>query len=99
MTNSLKNYISCPHCGAQYTPDELFVRGEMLGKSKNVIKDALGKILYVEYADESDEPNFVTSYICDNCNKSFVVEASMSFKSKKEDSITDFTNSSVSLLD
>ena len=72
--------------------------GELIGTPENVIRDALGKIIYQEY-DEENEPCQVERYICDECGKPFVVEASVTYKVKKEDEQLDFSEQYVSLLD
>lgn len=95
----MKSLITCPHCGCQYTPDEIFVRGELIGKSKAVIKDALGKVLYVDFYNEDDEPSYFSEYVCDKCDKPFRVEATLGFKTKELDSELDFSNTTTSLLD
>ena len=43
-----KGLIKCPFCGAEYSPSEIFMPGELIGKADNVIKDPTGRILYVE---------------------------------------------------
>lgn len=90
--------IRCPHCGWEYHPSEVFIPGELLGNPDSVIKDPLGKILCEDYAD-GDEPEFVEHFECENCGKPFIVEANLSFKSKKEEEELDFTEQYVSLLD
>lgn len=91
-------YIKCPHCGHEYTADEIFVGTELIGVSKNVIKDPLGKILYVEYADQEDEPCLVEHYICDGCGRDFVIEADLTFKTHEQEEEKDFTKLETSLF-
>lgn len=90
--------ITCPHCGAQYAPAEIFMPGDLIGKPETVIRDALNKIIYQDF-DEEDEPCSAEHYICDHCGKAFVVEPVVSYKVKKEDESLDFSEQSVSLLD
>ena len=90
--------ITCPHCGYQYTPADIFMPGEIVGTPDNVIRDALGKIIYQDFAEE-DEPCQVEHYVCDECGKPFIVEPVVSYKVKKEDEQLDFSNLSSSLLD
>lgn len=89
--------IKCPHCGREYLPGEIFMPGELLGRSRTIVKDALGKILYVEW-EEDEEPTFTETYICDECGKEFIVEATVSFKTKAQAEELDFSDTSVSLL-
>ena len=90
--------ITCPHCGYQYTPADIFMPGELVGEPENVIRDALGKIIYQDF-DEENEPCQVEHYVCDECGKPFIVEPVVSYKVKKEDEQLDFSNLSASLLD
>lgn len=43
-----KGLVKCPFCGAEYSPSEIFMPGELIGKANNVIKDPTGRILYTE---------------------------------------------------
>ena len=52
--------ITCPHCGYQYAPAEIFMPGDLIGNPEQVIRDALGKIIYQEY-DEESEPEYQLS--------------------------------------
>ena len=69
-----------------------------MGKPETVIRDALNKVIYQEY-DEEDEPCLVEHYVCDHCNKPFIVEPSVSFKVRKEEEASDFSSLESSLLD
>lgn len=97
--NEQVKIIKCPKCGCEYTVAEIFVPESLTGRSHRVIKDALGKVLYVDYLDDEDRPDYVEHYQCDNCDTKFVVEAQMTFKTKLESEVLDFQNESVSLLD
>ena len=90
--------IRCPHCGLQFTPAEIFMPGDLIGEPDNVIRDALGRIIYQEY-DEGNEPAQVGHYVCDECGKPFTVEPIIMYKVKKEDEAKDFSDLSASLLD
>lgn len=90
-------YIMCPHCHAQYHPSEIFMPEDFLGRPDNLVKDALGKILYVDYED-GKEPCFEEKFECEYCGKPFVVEGSCSYRSKEEEEELDFTEEYVSLL-
>ena len=107
MDQNQKKYqtITCPHCGYQYIPSEIFYPGDLIGgKTESLIRDALGKIIYLEYAESkftegrSLEPVTMEQYFCDNCDKPFIVEPAVSYKVKKEVEELDFTTDTVSLL-
>ena len=90
--------ITCPHCGYEYLPSEIFYGDALLGQPTEIVRDVLGKILYYEYK-EGHEQDLTEHYICDGCGKSFAIEASISYKAKQEQAELDFGNSFVSLLD
>ena len=89
--------IKCPHCGAEYYSEEIFMPGDHTGKAKTVIKDALGRIIYQEY-EKDLEPCMAEKYICDHCDKPFIVEPVVSYKVRKESEELDFSETYVSLL-
>lgn len=96
MTNlQQKNYIRCPHCGMQYVPAQIMHPSSLLSRPKNVIRDPLGKILYVEYDHQAD---FQDTYICDSCNREFITTVNMTFKVDQQAPQLDFTQKTVSLL-
>ncbi len=97
-TSGKPAYIKCPHCGAEYHPSEIYMPGDLIGKPSEIIKDPLGKILYVGY-EEEEEPALVQHFSCDECGKAFVVEAVVSYKTIKEEEELDFGSKAVSLLD
>ena len=90
--------IKCPHCQAQYLPAEIYMPNAFLGKPEDLVKDSLGKIIYEDYR-EGQEPEMIEHYICDYCDKPFVVEATVTYKSMTEEPEKDFSTQYVSLLD
>lgn len=72
--------------------------GELVGKPEQVVRDALGKVIYQDY-DEDGEPCQLGHYICDECGKPFTVEPVISYKVRKEEEALDFSELSASLLD
>lgn len=96
MDTVVKKYIKCPHCSAQYVAAQIFYPSTILSKPKNVIRDPLGKIIFVQYIDQ---PEYKDSYICDFCNKEFIAIADVNYKAIKQESELDFTTKVVSLLD
>lgn len=73
--------IKCPHCQAEYLPAEIFLPNSLLGKPREIEKDANGQI--IQYLGTNMDP--IESYRCDFCNRKFNVEMSVKF----------FTNSKV----
>jgi hypothetical protein len=71
--------------------------GDFLGEADSLVRDALGKIIYLEYR-EGCEPDQPEKYFCDNCDKPFIVEPVITYKVKKETEELDFTETFVSLL-
>ena len=70
---------------------------DLTGQPKNVIKDPLGKILFVEY-EEDGEPALTQKFECMECGKAFIVEANVSYKVKLVPEEEDFSTDTVSLL-
>ena len=93
----MSKFIECPHCHCQYTPEEIFVRGAFIGKTKDIVKDALGKILYSDY-EEGKEPDFNEKFVCDNCNRPFLIHAEVEYKTEVEKEELDFSEEYVKLL-
>ena len=89
--------IKCPHCSHEMVPAEIFMPGDLLGRPTTIIRDAFGKILYLEYEPDC-EPVLVEKFFCDNCEKPFLVEPVVSYKVKKESEELDFSQPNVSLL-
>ena len=97
LTTRKTPIISCPHCKAQYLPGEIYMPGALIGQPDDLVKDALGKILYEDYPD-GKEPDMLESFICEYCEKPFVIEATVTYKTYEEAPEKDFTTEYVSLL-
>lgn len=78
--------IKCPYCGAEYLPSEIFMPETLLDKSAIINKDSNGKIENVK----GEEAELRESYICDYCDKEFVVYASIMYNTSKEDIEEDY---------
>ena len=98
LTSKKTPIIKCPHCGAQYLPGEIYMPGALIGQPDELVKDSLGKILYEDYPEDR-EPTMTEHYICDYCEKPFVVEATITYKTMAEAPENDFSSPYVSLLD
>ncbi len=90
--------IKCPHCQAQYLPGEIYIPGALIGQPDDLVKDGFGKILYEDYA-EGNEPQFIEHFTCEYCDKPFVIEATVTYKTMSEEPERDFSTQYVSLLD
>lgn len=69
-----KCVIQCPHCGAEYLFEEIFMADDVVG-TRHAIKDEKGKIVFIE----GDDPDLMSEYICDYCDKKFTVSVDMTF--------------------
>lgn len=85
LLSSKINTIKCPCCGYEYLPAEIFLPDYILGKPTDIVRTVDGKITYVS----GKSANMSESYICDKCNKPFIVHANISFKTEY-DSEKDF---------
>lgn len=91
--------IRCPHCGAEYLPGEIYMPGSLIGQPTDVVRDSLGKIIYEDYDPVDREPDPVEHFTCEYCEKPFIVEAVVTYKTKEESPERDFQSQYVSLLD
>ena len=91
--------IKCPHCEAEYLPGEIYMPNAIIGQPDEIVKDSLGKIIYEDYSTPDREPCLTESFTCEYCNKPFVIEATVSYKTKEEVPEKDFSTNYVSLLD
>ena len=100
LDNTKKTHpiIRCVHCGAQYLPAEIYLPGAFLGRPDDLVKDPLGKILYEDYI-AGQEPDMMEHFTCEYCDKPFVIEATVAYKTMAEEPERDFQNQYVSLLD
>lgn len=93
-------HIECPHCKAQYLPGEIYLPGALIGQPLEVVKDSMGKIIYVDYQKVDRMPDRIESFTCEYCEQPFEVEAGyIQYKVKKSDPAKNFKQEYVSLLD
>jgi hypothetical protein len=91
--------IKCPHCGAEYLPGEIYVPGSLIGQPDELVKDSLGKIIYEDYSTPEREPCLTESFTCEYCDKPFIIEATVTYKTREEAPEKNFKEQYVSLLD
>lgn len=70
--------ITCPICGHQYLPSEIFMPDEVFGKQYDITKDDNGKIKFYL----GDDQNFEEEYICDSCNTKLKILMKVSYDIK-----------------
>lgn len=98
MENNLpKTIIKCPHCGAEYTLDEVFYPSDICGFPRDIVKDPTGRILYVGNW-KGEEPSYKENFTCEYCGKPFNVELKITTTTTKEDEALDFSNLTSSLF-
>lgn len=70
--------ITCPKCGREYLPEEIFVAKGFFGSPSAIIRDRWGHINFFEgeTLDTKEE------YTCDKCGCTFDVDAKISFETK-----------------
>ena len=75
--------ITCPVCGKEYLPAEIYIPKYFLGSPHNIERDKNNKIIGYSGCgmDECE------SYICDNCGEEFYVVAKLSFITSVSDDI------------
>lgn len=70
--------ISCPQCGYEYLPSEIFIPKYVFGKPNDIVRDVDGQIL--EY--EGLPLDLEEIYTCDRCNYTFNVIMKVGFLSE-----------------
>lgn len=99
ITTHKSPVIRCPHCSSEYLPGEVYMPGSLIGQPDEVVRDSLGKIIYEDYYTQEREPALVEHFTCEYCNKPFVIEATVTYKTMAEAPEKDFQTQYVSLLD
>jgi len=73
--------ITCPVCGQEYLPSEIFIPNDFFGKQREIHKDESGKIVF--YLGE--DMNLEEEYICDSCGAKLKVSTNLSFTVDSDD--------------
>ena len=97
-TKKTNSIIRCVHCGAQYLPGEVYIPGALIGQPDDVVKDSMGRLLYEDY-QEGKEPDMIEHFTCEYCNKPFIVEATVTYRTMAEEPEKDFSSQYVSLIE
>lgn len=91
-----RHIVKCPHCGWEYLLGEVYYPENTIGQPSNIIRDPLGKILYEEYED-GNKPLAEDKFVCENCDRPFIVELTTTVKVRAEEPELDFTEKTVQL--
>ena len=73
--------ITCPYCGREYLPAEIYVPNQFFGRPVDIDRDPAGKI---EVYDGSPV-DLEEEYCCEGCGKTFKVSAEIKFKTAMSD--------------
>ena len=71
-----KTMIKCPYCGWEYLPAEIYFANYFLGHPENIVKDGKGTVI----GYDGNDMDTTETFICDNCHKTFKVDAVVTFK-------------------
>lgn len=72
--------ITCPNCGAEYLPSEIYIPNAFFGRPKHIERDENHKIIHVA----GQNMNLTEQYICNYCNNPFRITCKISFVEKSE---------------
>ena len=74
MNDLKKNIIiKCPKCGYEYLASEIFYPDDILGDSRDILRDDNGKIIFLD----GKEPNLEEDWECENCGCNFKAKLEM----------------------
>lgn len=79
--------ITCPTCGREYLPAEIFIPDAFFGKPYSIDRDSEGKI--IDYEGNSLDTS--ESYYCEKCNTPFIINSKITFDTKVDIKV-DFDN-------
>ena len=72
------NIIKCPHCGAEYLPEEIFYPDSVFNKDIKITRDEQGKIVY----SNGDSFCLTEEFECEHCGCLFSIESKTTFNTK-----------------
>lgn len=70
------NVITCPFCGREYLPSEIFIPKNFFGKPEDIDRSVTGEIEVFS----GSTMDTTEDYVCDGCGKQFVVESEIKFR-------------------
>ena len=85
--------ITCPKCGREYLPAEIYIPKEFFGAPDIIQRDTEGKVVDTSGTDMC----LVDTYCCDSCSATFNVKADITFTTELDDE-NDFSSDYVSKI-
>ena len=76
----IEHIISCPNCGKEYLPAELFIPAYFIGKVRYVERDENNKIVSIV----GENMDLHETFTCDACNQLFHVHSEISFRTYQD---------------
>lgn len=76
--------ITCPKCGCEYFPAEIFIPQSIIGTVKNIKRDQNNKIISYEGVPFDN----IETFECNVCNCTFKAIARMSYTSEYRDELS-----------
>ena len=67
--------ITCPCCGQQYMPGEIFMPKAFFGNQKDIMKDSSGKIEFYL----GDDMDLDEEFVCENCLSKLKIHANLTY--------------------
>ena len=84
------NIITCPVCGREYLPAEIFVPDAFFGHPEDIDRDNSGKI----EAYDGNTMDLNEEYVCDTCGAILSIETILKFKvTEKKDNFEEVYSS------
>ena len=71
--------IKCPHCNAEYLPEEIFYPDSVFNNNVKAVRDEEYKLIVVE----GDSFNLEEEFECEYCGCKFKVTGKVDFKTEK----------------
>ena len=79
-TNMVEHIITCPNCGKEYLPAELFIPSYFMGKIRYIERDDNNKVVSIV----GENMDLHETFTCDVCNKLFHVNCEISFRTSPD---------------
>lgn len=80
--------ITCPHCGYEYLPAEIYLPNSLLGKPYDIDREGMSGKIQDYFGKNMD---LEETYCCDGCNQPFKVKAKIQFSTEGIDFRKEYT--------